>query len=90
MNNVVVVGRLYAHGNLNCNAHGLLDGKPGLLFNIFFKGDPLHKLHDDIMVFAFFSHIVYIDNIGMHQTCRRLRLNPKLGHKVSVFAEFLL
>ncbi len=36
VNNMVVMGSLDTHGNLNCYTDGLLDGKPCFLLDIFF------------------------------------------------------
>ena len=78
VDNMIVMGSLDSHADLNCNADSLLIGKARLFFNIFFQGNPFHQFHDNIINAVFLTDIVYIDNIWMHQSCCRLRLYPEL------------
>ena len=78
VDNVIVMCRLYSHGNLNGNAHRLLDGKSGLLLYIFFEGNSLHKFHDNVVILAFLAHIINIDDIGVHKSRRRLGFDSEL------------
>ena len=86
---MVVVGRFQPHGYLNGDAHRLLDGQSRLLLDIFLQRDTFYQLHHNIVDTTLFAHIIYIDDIRMHKSGRRLRLDPELGHEVGVFAEFL-
>ena len=90
MNDMIIMGRLNAHAHLYGNADSLLERQPGLFFDIFFEGNALHKLHDDIVNTVLLAYIIYIYNIGMHQSGSRLGLCTEFRYKIGVFAEFLL
>ena len=77
MYNVVIVRRLNAHGNLYCNTDGFLGRQPYFLFDIFFECDALHQLHHDIMNAIFLPDIVYIHDIGMHESRGSLCLHAE-------------
>ena len=87
---MVVVRRLNPHGHLNRDADRLLDGQSRLLLDIFLQGNAFHQLHHDIVDSALLADVVHVDDIGVHQSRRRLRLDPELGHKIRVLPELLL
>ena len=86
---MIIMGSLDTHGNLNGNAYRLFYGKSRLLFNVLFQCNALYHFHDEIVNAVFFPYIVHIDDIGMHQPCRRLGLRPKLGNKIGVLGKLL-
>ena len=90
MYDMIVMRCLKAHARLDGDADRFLHGKTCFLLNVFFQGDSFHKLHHDKMNTVFLSHIVYIHDVGMHQTRSSLGLHPEFGYEARVFAEFLL
>ena len=85
VNDVIVMGSLNPHTHLNSNADRLLDGQPCLFLDIFLKGNSLYQFHNNIVDSVFFPYVIYIDNIGVHQPCCCLRLNPEFGYKIGIF-----
>ncbi len=89
MDNVVVMGSLYSHADLNGYADGLLHRKPCFLFNIFFEGNPFHQLHDDIVDAVFLPHIIHIYDIRVRKARRRLSFHSEFRYEICIFAELL-
>ena len=89
VDDMIVMRRLDAHGNLDRDTDRLFDGQSGFLLDIFFQGNAFHQFHNDIVDTGLFPDIVDIDDIRMHQARRRLRLDPEFGHKIGVLPEFL-
>ena len=90
VNDVIIMSSFNTHAHLNGNADCLLDGQSCLFFDIFLKGNSLYQFHNNIVDSVFFPYVIYIDNIGVHQPCCRLRLNSEFGYKIGIFRKFLL
>ena len=39
---------------------------------------------------ALFAYVIYVNDIGVHHSCRCLRLSTEFGYEVGVLREFLL
>ncbi len=56
-------------------------GKFSFSSNIFFQGNSLYQLHDDIINAVIFPYIIYIYNIRMRQSCCSLCFRSKFRNK---------
>ena len=90
MDNMIIMCSLNTHAYLDGDTYRFLVRQSGLLLNVLFEGNTLYQFHDDIIDSVLFPDIIDIDNIGVHQSCCRLCLDPEFGYKISIFAEFLL
>lgn len=61
--NMVLMCCFHTVSNLNGNADCLFIRKLSSFFNIFFQGNSLNQLHDNVVNSVFFAYIINIDNI---------------------------
>ena len=81
VNDMLIVRRLNSGHHLDRDTDRLFRGKLSFLLYIIFQRNTLHKFHDHIVKPAILPHIIDIDHIRMHQSCRRLRFAQKLLDK---------
>ena len=74
VDNMVVMGSLKPRHHLDGDADGLFRRYPALFLDIIFQRDALYQLHDHVVEPSVLTDIVYVHDIGMHQSCRCLGL----------------
>ena len=79
-----------AHTYLDRDACCLPNGKLSLFRNIILEGDSLDQLHYYIIIARILPHVKNIDDIGVCQTGRSLRLSPELGNERPILPELRL
>ena len=75
---------------LDSYAYSLSYSKPALLFYIFFEGYSLYQFHNNIVYSIFITDIIYVYNISVYKSCRRLCFHTELSHKRPVLTKFWL
>ena len=90
VDDMIVMGSFDTHAHLDGNTDCLLHRQSGLFLDILFEGDPLYKLHDNIINTVLFTDIIYIHDIGMHQACCCLCFYSEFGYEIGILTEFLL
>ena len=90
MHYVMIMSCFNSLSYLDSYAYSLSYTKPALLFYIFFEGYSLYQFHNNIVYSIFITDIIYVYNISVYKSCRRLCFHTELSHKRPVFTKFRL